>query len=424
MQKFTIEEYDKLIDNGYKYVMAIVHQSKKSHLVNYLYPFKNHELAVSVAEECRNYHPLLIEVNGNLKDLAYRTDGIRTYLTSFNDLLKRADYFDNSEIHFTLFDKELNVIDVNESLLRDFHLQREQLIGKNYKDLSRNATESGMYANLQEVITTGKPAAFEELQGDPKYGGRYNRIKAFKVADGVGVSSSDITQLKEMIKTLEMFAYRSSHDIRSPINSILGMIELINSSSERDADQLLRYLDIIKSQVQKLNELTRSLMDTLKTEEKDLKVEPIDFHRILDEVKESLCFIDGFNEVSFFVEIHSAKDFIFDKTLINSLFQNLVDNAIKFRRKDIADSYIKINIDREGDFIKIIIADNGIGIEPEKQKAIFNKFFRATGAAPGNGMGLYTIRSFIERIGGHITLSSKFGDGTAFTIYLPVLKGA
>lgn len=331
----------------------------------------------------------------------------------------RSAFFDNAELHFILFDSELNVIDANETLLKFYHLERDAFVGKHILEVAPNAEEKGLVKKYNEVILTGKPIIIEEIIGSPIYGNQYNRVKAFKVGNGVGVAISNITEYRNTIESLEVFSYRLSHDIKSPMTSVLELTKMALQEDPVDIDTLKSYCRLINESVSRLLETVEQVNKSLKIQKEIPHFELIDFRTIIDEVKKSLASVEGYSAQHFEEIIDLPFDFYFDKSIITSLFQNIIDNAIKYRNIERDDSSLKINISGDKEFVKIILSDNGIGIKKELQKNIFKLFYRATSQAHGTGIGLYTLRYTIEKLGGRIFFESIEGQGTTFKIIIP-----
>ena len=329
----------------------------------------------------------------------------------------RSAFFDNAEIHFVLFDKELNFIDVNEAVLKHYHLKRTELIGKNILQISPESEENGLYSKYKEVIRTGQSVVIEELITHPKFGSQHKRIKAFKVEEGLGAAISNITELKNTIEALEVFSYKSIHDMQAPISSILGITDI--AVDAHDKETLLNYLNLVRQQATRIETITQQIINTLKIWREKNEPQLIDFKELIEEVKKTLLFVNGFNQISFEENIIMSQKFHGDKLLISSIFQNLIENSIKYRNQESPASFIKINVSESENFAKIVVEDNGMGIEKSLQKNIFKLFFRATDKVSGTGLGLYTIRYGIEKLGGHIKFESKEGQGTVFTIFIP-----
>ncbi|AOZ99368.1 MULTISPECIES: sensor histidine kinase [Flavobacterium] len=334
----------------------------------------------------------------------------------------RSEFFNNSELHFIVFDKDLNVIDINDSLLKFYHIDYNKIIGKNILDISPDIRERGLYDKYLEVIRTGTPIVIEDSLSHPNYGNQLNRLKVFKVGDGIGVTASNITELKDTISALELFSYKITHDVNSPMASILGITDLA-LNEPNDSDELKMYFELVQENIQKLMSTLEQINKTLRIQKGNTHLELIDFKKIIPEVKKTLAYMPGYNTIRFEENIDPITDFYFDKLIIISLFQNLIDNAIKYRKETQNDSFIKIDVlKKEDNTTTITVADNGIGIIAALQKNIFKLFYRATTQSSGNGIGLYTLRYGIEKLGGHIKFESTENIGTTFTVYLPNQK--
>lgn len=334
----------------------------------------------------------------------------------------RSEFFNNAELHFIVFDKNLNIIDINDSLLKYYHLDYNTIIGKNILEIGPDVKEKGLYDKYLEVIRTGNPIVIEDSLSHPKYGNQHNRLKVFKVGDGIGVTASNITELKDTISALELFSYKVTHDVNSPIASILGITDLA-LNEPNDTDELKMYFELVQESVKQLMNTLDQINKTLRIQKGNTCMELINFEQIILDVKKSLMYMPSYNMVRFEENIEQIADFYFDKLIIISLFQNLIDNAIKYRNETRNDSYIKINVSREDNNNTIItVKDNGIGIIADLQRNIFKLSYRATNQSSGNGIGLYTLRYGIEKLGGHIKFESEENIGTTFTIYLPNKK--
>ncbi len=333
----------------------------------------------------------------------------------------RELFFDNAQESFAIFDKDLNFIDVNEVLLHSLRLKREQIVGKNISEISPGIKETERYKLYQEVMQTGKPLIIDEVRMHPSLGNFVSRISIFKVGEELGLAALNISDISEAIDELETFIYKSSHDMRGPIVSILGLISLAEADI-KDLETAKDYLNSIKLLAERLDSILKQLVETTKIRQGDKTIRLIKFHQLVDDVVKSLSYMKGFNEVRIEQNISAEQKFYSDKSPIISVLQNLVDNAIKYRKENLNGTFIKITVSDEEDGVKITVADNGIGIKDDLQKDVFNMFFRATNQASGSGLGLYTVKHCIKKLDGQIMLDSKENIGTTFTIYLANVK--
>ncbi len=328
----------------------------------------------------------------------------------------REIFFDQVGETLVIFDKDLRFADVDTSFLSSLNLKREEIIGKHLNEVSPGIEETPRYQLYLKVLDTGENIFIDEARTHPSLGNYVSRINVFKIGEGIGLAIQNITDLKDAMDELETFIFRSSHDLRSPISSILGLANLaVNDASPNTTDF---YFKMIKQKAEQLDSILNRLMETASIRKKDKTIHLIDFRDVIDQVKSSLTHMKGFDQIHFEEHIDVPGNFYSDKRLIQSIFQNLLENAVKYKQ-DHGKSFIKTEIVNEKGGVKIAIADNGIGIPEALQPNVFNLFFRATNRAMGSGLGLYTIKHAVHKLGGHITLSSNEIEGTTFIIHLP-----
>jgi len=333
----------------------------------------------------------------------------------------KEKYFDEAADLFWLWDKDLNLIDVNKAALRLFNMKKEDIVGKHVTQLSPDAKSSGRYDKYLEVIRTGKSFEIDDIIPHTSLGNFHLRVKAFKVGDGVGTMATNITDLVQALEELETFIYKTSHDMRSPIASSLGLLSLAETSKNSDGEN---YYKLIADQIHKLDGILKVLVDAASIRKGEKIIRLINFESVINEVLIRLEKMPGFNKIKFETNISSEQEFHSDKLLIVTLFQNLIENAIKYKKENINDSFVKISVTDKNGGVKISIEDNGFGIPENLQKDVFRIFFRASAKEPGSGLGLFTVNQTIKKLNGIISLTSKEKIGTTFTIYLPNEKKA
>jgi signal transduction histidine kinase len=330
----------------------------------------------------------------------------------------RGDFFQHTETLNCILDAELNFIDVNEAFLKTLRFKKEQVIGKNLKEISPDCVSSGRCEKYLEVLHTGKALLFDEVRPHPSLGNIYLRVRAFKIGDHLGISAKNTSDFKEAIDELETFIYKASHDMRSPIASILGLIN-ISDHEIKDVADSKQFFKLVKQQVARLDNILVSLIETTQIQKTEKTPELIDFNQIISDVLNSLEYKEGFDQVKIQYDVNLNNDFHSDKAMIISIFQNLTDNAIKYSKINNPNAFLNISVTPENSGVKIVFEDNGIGISESLQKNIFKMFFRATKQAAGTGLGLYTVKHCVKKLGGHISVQSKENSGTSFRIYLP-----
>lgn len=337
--------------------------------------------------------------------------------TSTNTNLYAA-FFENSDMLLSIYDKNLMLIDVNPAFLKALHFEREDIIGKNINDFSPDCKSSGRYAKYEEVIRTGKTFVTDQVRLHPSLGSIYLRLTAFKLGDGMAISSKDITDLKETIDDLETFIYRTSHDLRAPVANVLGIINIAQEELT-DSKTAMRYLGLLKTQNQRLDYILNTLINTTKIRQGDQDFHFIDFDYEIDEILKSLSHVNGFAEINFKKHINVPLKFYSIKGLLITILQNLIDNAIKYRNTETNSPFITISVSQPKNGIKIEVQDNGIGIPEHLQNEVYKMFFRGTQKASGSGLGLYTTRYCVRKLNGYMQLESKENVGTTFTVFIP-----
>ena len=228
---------------------------------------------------------------------------------------------------------------------------------------------------------------------------------------------------RELQKTndeLNKFVYSVSHDLRSPLTSILGIINLAKINEDIKATS--NYFDMIESRVLKLDDFIKNIIDYYKNARDKEISERIDFKELFHAILDSLVNQDSM--VKFDVLINQTDVFLGDTLRLKIIFSNLISNAIKFRNPLETSPYVKMNFDMRDNFAEITISDNGIGIEEAHHSSVFDMFFRTENSVntEGTGLGLYIVKEAVEKIGGTISLTSKPLTGSSFKILIPNKK--
>ncbi len=228
---------------------------------------------------------------------------------------------------------------------------------------------------------------------------------------------------KELQKTnseLNKFVYSISHDLRSPLTSILGIINLSKVIPEtKGANQ---YFEMIENSVLKLDVFIKNLINHYKNSNYIEIKENIDFKSLIITVWET--FKHQNTAIDFKISIDQSQAFFGDSFRLKIIFENIISNAIKYQNVLTEIHVININMQIEERQAKITISDNGIGIEEKYLSSIFNLFFRTEEStqAEGTGIGLYLVKEAIDKIGGEIRVSSIPLQGTSFELIIPNKK--
>ena len=244
------------------------------------------------------------------------------------------------------------------------------------------------------------------------------------IQDGVLLfdSKKQVAEESEMLlekcNHLDGMVAKVSHDLRSPLMSILGIANLAELDVEDPKS--LEYFQSIKSMVGKLDAKIHQLIsDKRKVEEKEL-LDFIDFNSLVTEIIDSIKFHPNAQSVQFKVNIDKDVKFKSNLIKISAILNNLISNAFKYQKEDELVKWVMVNIKLIEKEISIVIQDNGKGIKEEETNMVFNKYYRSNNDNKGTGIGLFIVKETIEKLGGKIFLDSKFGEGTKITVTLPL----
>ena len=224
--------------------------------------------------------------------------------------------------------------------------------------------------------------------------------------------------LKKLNTELDRFVYSASHDLRAPLSSVLGLIDI--AEMEIKDPQPLHYFAMMKGSINRLNRFIQDIIDYSKNARLEVAKEPIDFKDVVGEVIDDLKFMDGADKISIGYDIDSSGVLLSDRSRIKILFSNLIGNSIKYHNLEQETPYIRISTHINGRTAKVIIEDNGIGIGKDHVDKVFDMFYRASYKSAGSGLGLYIVKEIVQKLHGNITVESEMGKGTKFTIMLPL----
>jgi len=260
-------------------------------------------------------------------------------------------------------------------------------------------------------------------------------IKTYPIVEdgqvtGLTIYSRDITQHREaedLLKKqneeltkinaeLDRFVYSASHDLRAPLMSVKGLLNMIKVDT--DKAQLDLYLNLIESSINKLNNFITDIIHYSRNSRMDVMPSKIDFHALVKESIESLRYMADAEKVNSIISIQDSIPFYSDHSRLLIIFNNIISNAVRYHDKW-KESFLKIEINVFDDKAEIQFTDNGVGIAEEFQDKIFKMFFRASHESKGSGLGLYIVKSTVEKLNGKVSVKSKFGEGTIFLIEIP-----
>lgn len=228
----------------------------------------------------------------------------------------------------------------------------------------------------------------------------------------------ETSDLKKSNLELDKFVYIVSHDLRAPLSSILGIIQI--SQIECTDPAILENLEMMKSSIQKLDGFVEDILDYSRNARLEVKKEEIDFKGLISDITNNLKFMAG-NARTVKISSHLSQHVPVkqDKRRLSMVLNNLISNAIRYQNQHIENPFVDIEINTSDTETDIIIKDNGIGISPELHDKIFEMFYRVSEESVGSGIGLYIVKEAVSFLNGKIKLKSEPGKGSEFKITIP-----
>lgn len=217
---------------------------------------------------------------------------------------------------------------------------------------------------------------------------------------------------------MEKFLYSTSHDLRSPLTTILGLVNLMRL--EHPTPAVLDYVNKIEGSVNRLDDIIKDILRFSKNSYQRLKSEKVNLEPLIWKIIElNQGTNENFKRIKFEVHVEENETFYSDMERLEIILNSIIRNAIMFSDSHKSRPFVAVNVFALNDEIEIEIIDNGIGIGVAHLESIFNMFYRATDRSKGAGLGLYVAKEAVERLKGTIEGKSEIGFGSMFRVRIP-----
>jgi len=230
---------------------------------------------------------------------------------------------------------------------------------------------------------------------------------------------------EKLLKNRESLINMVTHDIRAPLNTIMGFLELLNTNATDNKN--VHYISQMQSSSEYMLHLVNDLLDFSKAEAGKLSIEKVNFQPNLvieDAIRQAIPNKDSKNlQLLLNIDESLTSLFVSDPYRIRQIAVNLITNAYKFTKKGFIKVGASLEQSEQGNpCLKLIITDSGVGIPLEKQETIFEAFSQTkkSDIKNGFGLGLYITKNLVDLLGGQISLKSEFKKGSAFTVSIPL----
>ena len=355
--------------------------------------------------------------------IAERTKGLKEsqeYMASIIQTVRES---------LLVLDPKYRVITVNDHFLKTFKVSIEETENKLIYDLGNGQWDIPAFREmLENILPTNNPVEEFEVEHDfPHIGKKLMLLNAHRIElegqykDQILIAIEDITERKEIERRKDDFLSIASHELRTPLTTIKGYIQLMDKLMPADTTpQFQTILNKTALHVDRLNNLIAELLDVsrIQTGNIELHKKPFDFDKMVNETVENLQAAAKTHRL----ELTGRTGAVYngDESHIIQVINNLVSNAIKYSPEK---EQIKIFLSIVGDYIKVSVTDQGLGIGIDEQSKIFDRFYRVNEIQqkyPGMGIGLYVCQQIIKNHQGTLWVDSEKGKGSTFSFTLPL----
>jgi signal transduction histidine kinase len=226
-------------------------------------------------------------------------------------------------------------------------------------------------------------------------------------------------ELSKRNTELDNFVYSVSHDLRAPIASVLGLINL--AKKDKDVSMKDVYLQKINASALQQDEFIKEILDQSRNSRLEVRREEIRFEPMIEETFNQLKFATSTGKsVERIINVKQEKPFYCDQWRLKVILNNIISNSIRYRNGK--DPVISVQVEVDDNAAKLSISDNGKGIAREHLDKVYKMFYRATDDGAGSGLGLYIVKETIDKLQGSIRIDSEVGKGTTVTLEIPEVK--
>ncbi|MBX2955620.1 MAG: HAMP domain-containing histidine kinase [Cyclobacteriaceae bacterium] len=224
--------------------------------------------------------------------------------------------------------------------------------------------------------------------------------------------------LKKLNEELDRFVYSTSHDLRAPLSSVTGLINLAKNNP--NPAEVNRYLNMMTHRVNALDKFIKDITDYSRNNRMQITREQVNVYELTQEIWESLMFSPEAQSITFINEIPQDLIIQNDSKRLHMVLSNLISNAIRYHDPRKENKYIRIYQHAIGTSFSLHVEDNGQGIAPEIQKNVFEMFYRGNETSQGSGLGLYIVKETINKLAGSVHVYSQPRKGSTFIVTLPI----
>lgn len=314
----------------------------------------------------------------------------------------------------------------------------KEVVGKSVLDFTPNENRSEKWRMFKDIWSRSDNFLLEELEyvhkngrivllqtsGAPIYNHNWELVNYRGIARDVTAQKQaehllqkTLHELEERNFELDSFVYKVSHDLRAPLSSMIGLLNLMQT--ETNPTRTHEYMTLLQDRANKLDTFIKTVLAYSQNLNQEVTPVLIDFRQLVAQCFDELQYMPLASSMQWQLEIEGDTPFYSDEFRLIIIFKNFISNAIKYQKTNSPESALKIYIHLSPECANVEIADNGIGIETKHLPRVFDMFYRATQKSDGSGLGLYIVKQALDKIKSKVRIESTLGEGTTIFLSLP-----
>ena len=329
-----------------------------------------------------------------------------------------------------VFNEDLTISLINEKACQLLNRTEDNLVGMHLADLFPKRQKKfveGLLSAIQEEKHVYNLESQFKVKGKKSlpvsisfsmFETEVNEIGFLLIAKDMQHFLMTTDALKQKNEELETLVYRVSHDLKGPLASVTGLFQLLEHE-EKTVENLEYYLNLIRESTAKLENTLSGLLEVGLSSNEGITQRKFNVRSNIEKLLGGFNAYPGREDVIFLLSANPDLTLSTEEQTFNSILQNLIENSIKYRKPYISDSVTKISARKYKNGIKIKVKDNGQGMSRQVQQRAFDMFYRGNQISQGSGLGLFIVKSNVQKLGGEIRIKSQIDHGTEMWIYLP-----
>ncbi len=341
------------------------------------------------------------QIDAQLRTLQQKKDEFAQITASMNESL-------------VLMNEKGTVLSINPAARALFHAEPD-CVGRDFLTVERSHEIS---CAIRRALEEGH-AELRVERGGHEYQLDISRIESEGTVIGAVLLAFDVTEQAFAERNRREFTANVSHELKTPLQSIMGSAELIENGLVKQED-MPRFVGHIRTEAARLVTLIEDIIRLSQLDEGgELPFEPVDLKKLAEEASASLASAAAEKQVT--IRVHGDdRQITTVRRLASEIIYNLCDNAVKYNREG---GSVDVTIDGTAHGAVVTVQDTGIGIPPEHQSRVFERFYRVDKShsrqSGGTGLGLSIVKHAVQYLGGRIELESQPGKGTTMRVHFP-----